>query len=420
MLSVSSRWLSRPFRHVLALTPRQGRALSMPAASQGRFQLSEERLQQFLQAEVHFFAEQQSNSITLREVLDASKPELAARLMQQELPPRFAQRIMQIEALPGWETSEDLKVIHDYYFQSFRAVRLIELPTGDNYDEITKNVQELKGRMKGVVPRLARAMRELRETQDFQEAWINEWLDTFLLSRIGTEMLTSQYMACVDEGQQSAKRRKRKGIVDDVCDPTRICEQAGSHARRLCRQHFRTAHDVRIIVESTGDSGEMQLGSWGQDAPRIQFPYVPQYLFYIMLELLKNSARATVENCHEKDQLRERPIVITVVADASQVVIRVDDMAGGIPFSVADRVWSYMYTTAGKGESAFPQEGTPLAGYGVGLPLSRLYARYLGGSLKLMSLPGIGTSAYLNLKRLETEAREELPMSSVSSVEVPI
>ena len=43
-------------------------------------------------------------------------------------------------------------------------------------------------------------------------------------------------------------------------------------------------------------------------------------------------------------------------------------------------------------------------------------SRYLGGSLYLQSLPGVGTCAYLYLKRLESEAREELPNnSSVSS-----
>merc|ERR1719263_1085102 len=156
---------------------------------------------------------------------------------------------------------------------------------------------------------------------------------------------------------------------------------------------------------------------------RVRFPYVPQYLFYIMVELLNNSARATMENSWlseagkaDPEQLRAKPVVITVGADHSQVVIRVSDRASGIPFSVADRVWSYMYSTASKGEGQdFVTEGTPLAGYGVGLPLSRLYARYLGGSLSLMSMPGVGTHAYLYLKRIESEAREEVPHSLGSS-----
>merc|ERR1712187_414992 len=227
-------------------------------------------------------------------------------------------------------------------------------------------------------------------------------------------MLTSQYMACVEPPKGS--KRQSTGIVDDSCDPADICEQAAKHARRLCRQHFRAKHDVRIVVESSGDVGPQA----GVARRRIRFPYVPQYLFYIMVELLKNSARATVESCQDMRQLQERPIVVTVGADPREVAIRVDDLAGGIPSAVVYRVWSVMSPTASKteGATAFSQEGTPLAGYGVGLPLSRLYARYLGGSLQLMSLPGIGSSAYLHLKRLETEAREELPSSiaSVSSV----
>lgn len=39
------------------------------------------------------------------------------------------------------------------------------------------------------------------------------------------------------------------------------------------------------------------------------------------------------------------------------------------------------------------------AGYGMGLPLSRLYARYLSGSLKLRPMEGYGTDAYIHLYR---------------------
>merc|ERR1712048_385179 len=42
----------------------------------------------------------------------------------------------------------------------------------------------------------------------------------------------------------------------------------------------------------------------------------------------------------------------------------------------------------------------PMAGFGCGLPLSRNYATYVGGRLKLDSMPGHGTDAYLTLNRL--------------------
>jgi len=374
----------------------QQRRCHVGSSGAADFQISERRLKEFLKAEVTFFADQSPNSISLRQVLDASTPERAAELSIKELPIRFAQRIVQIESLESWDSSPELVNVYNLYCQTFRDLRLVELDI-ENLEPFTDVIKRIKGRMRTVIPSLATAMRALQQSQRLDEAMIGEWLDTFLLSRIGTEMLTSQYMACITA--RKGARTGRHGIVHDACDPADICEQAARHARKLCSEHFKVNQDVVIKVESFDFDG----------AKQIRFPYVPQYLFYIMVEILKNSARATVEVAKgDPVQIERRPIMITVGADHSEVAIRVHDVAGGIPFRVADRVWSYMYSTSpdSKSGSDFSQQGTPLAGYGVGLPLSRLYARYLGGSLHLQSLPGIGTRAYLYLKRLESEARE--------------
>lgn len=46
------------------------------------------------------------------------------------------------------------------------------------------------------------------------------------------------------------------------------------------------------------------------------------------------------------------------------------------------------------------QVDSPMCGLGYGLPLSRLYAEYFGGSLEIVSMEGYGTDAYLYLKRV--------------------
>jgi len=93
-----------------------------------------------------------------------------------------------------------------------------------------------------------------------------------------------------------------------------------------------------------------------------------------------------------------------------------------------DNIWKFMYSTYKRspwrtlarsedrpeaGDSASnplqrpPRHGV-IAGYGVGLSLSRLYAQYFGGDLKIMSVDGFGTDVYLHLSRLGTGC-ENLP-----------
>ena len=85
---------------------------------------------------------------------------------------------------------------------------------------------------------------------------------------------------------------------------------------------------------------------------------------------------------------------------------QVSDEGGGIPRSGMPRIWTYLYTTAQSPLNLMDDElegadgPAVLAGYGYGLPISRLYARYFGGDLQIISMEGFGTDAYLHLNRL--------------------
>jgi len=137
-----------------------------------------------------------------------------------------------------------------------------------------------------------------------------------------------------------------------------------------------------------------------------------------MLELLKNSMRATVE-WHGIDG--DFPPIKVVIADGAEnedVVIKVSDEGGGIPRSNMKKIWSYLFTTADpsiqEGMVGTPHDvdhGTesPLAGLGYGLPISRSYARYFGGDLSIMSMEGYGTDAFVYLARLGN-TREPVPI----------
>lgn len=73
------------------------------------------------------------------------------------------------------------------------------------------------------------------------------------------------------------------------------------------------------------------------------------------------------------------------------------DKGGGIPRSQMDHLFKYMYSTAPR-PTKTDAHTVPLAGYGYGLPVSRLYARYFHGDLVLQSCDGFGTDAIVYLK----------------------
>ncbi|KAJ1117082.1 hypothetical protein NDU88_005282, partial [Pleurodeles waltl] len=75
----------------------------------------------------------------------------------------------------------------------------------------------------------------------------------------------------------------------------------------------------------------------------------------------------------------------------------ISDRGGGVPLRKIDRLFNYMYSTAPR-PSLEPSRAAPLAGFGYGLPISRLYARYFQGDLKLYSMEGVGTDAVIYLK----------------------
>ncbi|PFX17015.1 [Pyruvate dehydrogenase (acetyl-transferring)] kinase isozyme 2, mitochondrial [Stylophora pistillata] len=77
-------------------------------------------------------------------------------------------------------------------------------------------------------------------------------------------------------------------------------------------------------------------------------------------------------------------------------LLKISDQGGGIPRSTIDKVFEYHYTSAPEPLKA--DSAAPIAGYGYGLPLSRLYARYFDGELQLYSMEGFGTDAVIWLK----------------------
>ncbi|WAQ82110.1 hypothetical protein PtA15_2A423 [Puccinia triticina] len=215
---------------------------------------------------------------------------------------------------------------------------------------------------------------------------VQTFLDRFYMSRIGIRVLIGQHIAL-------NKLEPHPDYVGVICTNTnvyQICREAIDNALFICEEHYGLFKGPPVQLVCPKD---------------LAFMYVPSHLNHMVFEVLKNSLRAVVET-HGVDADEFPPIKVIVAQGAEDITIKISDEGGGIPRSAVGLVWTYMYTTAQAQRLDRDFEGTdfkaPMAGFGYGLSIARLYAQYFGGNLKLISMEGYGTDVYLHLSRLST------------------
>ncbi|CAI4217305.1 unnamed protein product [Parascedosporium putredinis] len=243
-------------------------------------------------------------------------------------------------------------------------------------------LNKIKRRHDGVVTTMAQGIVEYkRKKQRLQiDNTIHAFLDRFYMSRIGIRMLIGQHIALTSQSHY-----RDPTYVGIICTKTNVHELAQE-----------AIENARFLVCN----------------PNLNFMYVPGHLSHMLFETLKNSLRAVVET-HGQDK-QEFPVTKVIVAEGKEdITIKISDEGGGVARSAIPLVWGYSYTTVNQTPNLDPDFDksdfkAPMAGFGYGLPISRLYARYFGGDLKLISMEGYGTDVYLHLNRLSSSS-EPLP-----------
>ncbi|EFW99061.1 pyruvate dehydrogenase kinase [Grosmannia clavigera kw1407] len=256
-----------------------------------------------------------------------------------------------------------------------------------------QTLNKIKRRHDGVVTTMAQGILEYkRRRQRMQiDHTIQSFLDRFYMSRIGIRMLIGQHIALTDQSHH-----RDPTYVGIICTKTNVhdlAQEAIENARFVCEDHYGLFESPKIQLVCN---------------PNLNFMYVPGHLSHMLFETLKNSLRAVVE-AHGQDR-DEFPVTKVIVAEGREdITIKISDEGGGIPRSAIPLVWTYMYTTVDRTPNLDPDFDksdfkAPMAGFGYGLPISRLYARYFGGDLKLISMEGYGTDVYLHLNRLSSSS----------------
>uniref|UniRef100_G3NI49 Protein-serine/threonine kinase n=1 Tax=Gasterosteus aculeatus aculeatus TaxID=481459 RepID=G3NI49_GASAC len=309
--------------------------------------------------------------------------------LRQELPVRLSNIMKEINLLPSkLLTTPSVQTVQSWYIQSLMEILefLDKNPDDKVLGEFVDSLVTIRNRHNHVVPTMAQGIIEYKEAFPQDQVTnqnIQYFLDRFYMSRISIRMLINQHTLVFD-GTLNPVHPNTIGSIDPHCEVGDVVQDAFRSAKMLCDQYYLRSPDLIL----------QEMCTKKKNLP-ISIVYVPSHLYHMLFELFKNAMRATIETHDHSSTLP--PVEVMVALGDEDLSIKMSDRGGGVPFRRMDKLFSYMYSTAPApriGERTRP----PLAGFGYGLPISRLYAQYFQGDLQLFSMEGHGTDAVIYLK----------------------
>ncbi|KAG5855111.1 hypothetical protein ANANG_G00045480 [Anguilla anguilla] len=355
---------------------------------------------------IDHFSKFSPSPLSMKQFLDFGSTNACERtsfaFLRQELPVRLSNIMKEINLLPDrLLTTPSVQLVHSWYVQSLMEILdFLDKSPEDHkvLGEFVDTLVTIRNRHNDVVPTMAQGVIEYKEAfgQDpVTSQNIQYFLDRFYMSRISIRMLINQHTLIFD-GTTNPLHPNTIGCIDPHCEVAEVVRDAYESAKLLCDQYYFGSPDLDLQELNTNQKGQP-----------IHMVYVPSHLYHVLFELFKNAMRATIEN-HEASSFLP-PIQVMVAIGGEDLTIKMSDQGGGVPFRKIERLFSYMYSTAPAPQMDHHQRA-PLAGFGYGLPISRLYAQYFQGDLQLYSMEGYGTDAVLHMKALSTDSVEKLPV----------
>lgn len=360
-----------------------------------------------LPSKMDYYSKFTPSSISIKQFLEFGLKEGDERksftFLRQELPVRIANMTTEMNLLPlRLLHMPSVKTVQGWYAQTLND--LIKFEEGEEDDpectsSFTNQLITIRNRHANVVETMAQGVLEMRESygiDSHEQDHIQYFLDRFYMSRISIRMLINQHTLLF--GSAPKTHPTHIGSVDPECNVLSVIRDAYDMARYLCDQYYLASPEMELISFNAKDQSST-----------VEMVYVPSHLYHILFEIFKNAMRAVME--HKGSSSYDYPqIKVMVTKGKKDVTIKVSDQGGGIPRNKIGRLFNYMYSTAPNPPKPGSTTIPPLAGYGYGLPISRLYAKYFKGDLALSSMDGYGTDAIIYLKVMESEANEVLPI----------
>ena len=295
----------------------------------------------------------------------------ASQFTYNEMPLRFSKRIKELEELPfNIDDTHLISTIREWYIDSLNDILDLEYP-----DDLTK-CKILHDAMKGIYDRhtgtlvtMAGGLNDINR----ENININKFLDNFYTNRTRTRLLTYNFLSYFDEQENHI------GAINLKCNINKVIERAVDDLNTIVIQNRLEIPTIKINIE------------------QLNFQYIDSYLYYPILEILKNSTTAVNNNKNE-----QKIINISSINDDKIYVLKIEDNGIGIKDDDLHKIWNYNYTSVPDEINSYKRDfgiNSPISGFGYGLPISDILIKTFGGSIKVFSEYGIGTQVYITINK---------------------
>jgi len=293
------------------------------------------------------------------------------RFLRQELCIRFAHSVIGLWSLPHALTGrEGINVVVKRHIESILSLESSPCPrTGAQDEEFTNLLQHINKKHDDVLRLVVQDVHSLaaefgNEYKSLQPQ-VHTTLERFFQLRIGTRLLLQQHVESRGGGRPGFS-----GVLQLEGNLAEIARKAAQEIAWVCTEHVGEAPSINVADDMEGSM-------------RVSPMCIPAVLSYLFREVFKNACRAVVERHADRYDDPLPTVQCRIIHDKTGLLIKISDFGGGICPADMAKVGRFVHSTS--------RSRDELAGYGVGLALSRLYAQYFGGEITLSSNVGVGT-----------------------------
>jgi len=289
---------------------------------------------------------------------------------------------------------------------------------------------------------------------------ISNFLDAAIRNRIAVRLIAEQHIV-LSHALQNPEHASNTyvGIINMALSPVEMIRMCASFVSELCEASLGAAPSIIIdgATNATFAYVPIHMEYILTEILKNAFRATVEHHRYHYHRQHSNDGSGPIAHTHH-EHLPLPPVLITIVppprlppgiTKPATLSLRIRDQGGGVTPSNMERIFSYAFTTAGRRSSSGSGPGRygrsgdgggdgggpyaaqqhvgaggavaagdvdifgeitskgietglgTIAGLGFGLPMSRLYAQYFGGSLDLFSLHGWGSDVLLKLRCLD-------------------